>query len=313
MAHHEPATGSSGNDPREHDVSRVRARVETKPPRVSEARDALFDDADQHGPRWPVLVRRAVPVLLLLPAAISMASLDAWRSPVLDALEFAAADLVLVAPVLVLLVVLAGALAPLARASTFPLLAGGFLLLAGATGLVDTGRIVLASVPAAVGALLLGIAAARSIRRAVWLLPLLLAAGLSDARSVQGGVTRRLLDDAAAGGAATEQLSATVSVSSSVVAPIDYLVLHLPAATGTWMLGLVDVAALGLLLGLAHLYWLPTGRTIVALSVALVLTVGVGMPVPVLPMLGIAWVVVHARLVWQATRFSARRLVYLGG
>jgi hypothetical protein len=35
--------------------------------------------------------------------------------------------------------------------------------------------------------------------------------------------------------------------------------------------------------------------------------------VPVLPLLGLAWVLANARLVWRATRFSLRRLTYLGG
>jgi hypothetical protein len=161
------------------------------------------------------------------------------------------------------------------------------------------------------GAMLLGIAASRGVRRAVWALPMLLAAGVSDAQSVRIGVTGRLLDDI--GGRASEQLQPTLTIAAAQVARVDLLVAHVPAATGTWLLGLVDVVAIGLLLGLAHLFWLPLGRSAAALAIALAIAVMSGVAVPVLPLLGLAWVLANARLVWRSTRFSLRRLVYLGG
>ena len=109
------------------------------------------------------------------------------------------------------------------------------------------------------------------------------------------------------------QIEPVLVVSAASVTLLDYLVLHVPAATGMWVLGLVDVVALGLLLGLTHLFWLPVPRTAIALGAVLVATIGFGIPIPVLPMLGVAWALVHARLVWRSTRFSVRRLLYLGG
>jgi hypothetical protein len=107
--------------------------------------------------------------------------------------------------------------------------------------------------------------------------------------------------------------TAITSVDAGLVTGVDFVLLHMPVLTGMWVLGFVDVVALGLLLGLTHLFWLPLGRTALALGAALVLTAGIGGPVPVLPALGAAWVVANARLVWRATRFSLRRLMYLGG
>jgi hypothetical protein len=78
-------------------------------------------------------------------------------------------------------------------------------------------------------------------------------------------------------------------------------------------MGIVDLVAIGALLGLAHIFWLPLGRTAIALGCALVATLLAAGPVPVLPMLGAAWLLVNAKLIWRATRFSLRRLVYLGG
>jgi hypothetical protein len=178
---------------------------------------------------------------------------------------------------------------------------------------VSRGWIVAATLPAAFAAVLLGVAAARAMRRVVWTLPVLLAAGVSDAHSVDGGVTHRLLHGVATGTSHAVNVAAVLRVPTAMVTRVDLLVLHMPAATGTWLLGMVDVVALGMLLGLAHMYWLPLPRTALALGVALASTVLLGVPVPVLPLLGVAWVLMHARLVWRATRFSLRRLTYLGG
>lgn len=294
-------------------ASREQARPhEATPDEVRAARDELFTDADRHGPRWPALVRRAIPALALLPLALLAAAYEPWRAAVIAAASPELSDLVLVAPSLAALVLLAVGLAPLSRVRTEPVVGAGLLLLGLGLWLTTDGQLVASAVPAATGAALLGVAAARVMRRAVWLLPVLLAAGISDAHSVGGGVTHRLLDGSM-GAHAQEQVEPTLAVAPAQVEPVDLLVLHLPAATGTWLLGLVDVVAIGLLLGLAHLFWLPLGRTAVALAIALAATVGLGVPVPVLPMLGAAWVAVHARLVWRATRFSLRRLTYLGG
>jgi hypothetical protein len=291
----------------------VRARV--KPVHVLEARDALFDDADQHGPRWPVLVRRAAPMVLLLPLMLALSAYEPWRDVVAAVSQGTGADVLLVAPVLASIVLLAAALAPLARVRIEPLLGGGAVLLATAAWLVVQGQLVWSTIPGAVGATLLGLAAARVVRRAVWVLPLLLAAGMSDAHSVAMGVTDRLLEDGVVNGAAGTKVvvEPVLSIDPALVARIDLLVLHVPAATGTWLLGLVDVVALAMLLGLAHLYWLSVRRTALALGGALALAVALGGVVPVLPLLGVAWIAVHARLVWRATRFSLRRLTYLGG
>ncbi len=313
MTHHAPQAGSTGASRIEDDGPPVRVRARVLPPVVRAARDALFVDADRHGPRAMALILRVVPALLLVPAALLFASARPVRSWAIDAFSGAVADVVLVAPALVALVLLAAALAPLARTRVEPLLVAGLALLALGAALVERGDLVYAAVPAAYGAAVLGVAAARAVRRAVWALPLVLAAGLSDAHSVAAGVTGRLLDDGGVSSSATERLVPTMSVAPGIVERVDLLVLHVPAATGTWMLGLVDVVALGLLLGLAHLFWLPLGRTAVALGAALVAAVALDTTVPVLPLLGIAWVLVNARLVWRSTRFSLRRLTYLGG
>lgn len=275
--------------------------------------DTIFEDADRHGPRWPVLARRLVPAVAAVPTVLAVSCATWWRELVIGAVDPASADVLLVLPVLVVIVWLGAAAAPLARIRTQPLLGVALMLLGCAAWLVRDGTIVLAAVPAAWGAMLLGIAAARAIRRAVWALPLLLAAGLSDAHSVDGGVTHDLLAETSIGAGREVFVVPSLHVLPELVNTVDYLVLHLPAATGTWLLGLVDVIAIGLLLGLTHLYWLPMGRTALALGAGLALTLGAGVPVPVLPMLGIAWVVVHGRLVWRSTRFSMRRLTYLGG
>jgi hypothetical protein len=309
MAHHAPAAGPAGES-RPGDPG-PRASVRALPSAIRAQRDELFEDADRHGPRWPELLRRCVPAVLALPVALAITAWEPWRGVVIDAASPDVADLVLVAPVLLALVLLAAACAPLARVRVEPLLAGGAVLLAIGTWLVHGGQLVAATIPAMLGAMLLGIAASRGVRRAVWALPMLLAAGVSDAQSVRIGVTGRLLDDI--GGRASEQLQPTLTIAAAQVARVDLLVAHVPAATGTWLLGLVDVVAIGLLLGLAHLFWLPLGRSAAALAIALAIAVVSGVAVPVLPLLGLAWVLANARLVWRSTRFSLRRLMYLGG
>jgi hypothetical protein len=311
MAHHVPAAGPAGESRPEDEGPRASVRARVLPPQLERSCDELFEDADRHGPRWPVLVARVVPAAVLLPLALASASIEPWRRVVIDAASADVADLVLVAPALVAIVLLAAALAPLARVRVEPLLAVGALLLAIGTLLARDGALVLATAPAVSGALLLGIAASRAVRRAVWALPLLLAAGVSDAQSVRIGVTGRLLDDVGARG--SEQVHATLAVAASQVARVDLLAAHVPAATGTWLLGLVDVVGVGLLLGLAHLFWLPLGRSALALSIALAAAVAVGAAVPVLPLLGLAGVLANSRLVWRSTRISLRRLTYLGG
>lgn len=312
MTHHAPQAGSTGASRMEETAPRASVRARQLPPVVRSARDDLFTDADRHGPRAFALAMRVIPALLALPLAIGLMNVRDVRRLAIDACSGAVADVVLVAPALIALVLLAAALAPLARTRVEPLLVGGASLLGLGTWLVATGELVVGAVPAAYGAALLGVAAARAVRRAVWTLPLVLAAGLSDAHSVAAGVTGHLLDGSSSG-AAVERLEPTMRVAPELVQRVDLLVLHVPAATGTWMLGLVDVVALGLLLGLAHLFWLPLGRTAIALGAALVVAVALATTVPVLPLLGIAWVLVNARLVWRSTRFSLRRLMYLGG
>ncbi len=314
MTYHAPQAGSTGDSRMEDDAPRARACARELPPIVRAARDELFADADRHGPRAIALAMRGVPALALVPLALWLAAARPLRSWAIDAFPGSVADVVLVAPALVAFVVLAAALAPLARARVEPLVVSGLGLLALGTWLVDQGDLVVGAVPATYGAALLGVASARAVRRAVWALPLVLAAGLSDAHSVAAGVTGRLLDDGgAAAVAGAERVAPMLSVTPDVVQRVDLLVLHVPAATGTWMLGLVDIVALGMLLGLAHLFWLPLGRTALALGVALVAAVALDTTVPVLPLLGVAWVLVNARLVWRSTRFSLRRLTYLGG
>jgi hypothetical protein len=287
----------------------VRARPLPAP--LQQARDELFADADKHGPRRAALARRLLPAMVLLPAAIAATTFEPWRRWVIERGSTHVADLMLVVPVLVALVVFAAALAPLARGRIEPLLGGGLILLAVGAWLVTGGELVWAGIPSSAGAALVGVAAARAVRRAVWTLPLLLAAGVSDAQSVAFGVTGRLLDGT--GGATSVQVAATTQVPAAMVQRIDLLVLHVPVASGTWLLGLVDIVALGMLLGLAHLFWLPLGRTMVALGAALAAAVAIGGAVPVLPLLGFAWLIANAPLVWRSTRFSLRRLMYRGG
>jgi len=304
-----PDDGSIGGP----STSGASVTVRALPPRLVEQRDRLFGDADRHGPRFSALARRVLPGATLLPLVVWLATWSPWRALVQDVAPASLADAILLVPVLVALVVLAACTAPLARSATAPILAGGALLLALGAGVIHGGEFVAATVPAAYGAVLVGIAAARALRRAVWALPVLLAAGISDAHSVRGGITNDLLSGVTSDSAATERVQAVLRVPASAVAQVDYVVLHIPVATGTWVLGLVDVIALGLLLGLTHLFWQPLGRVGCALAVALVITIGAGSPVPVLPVLGIAWALANARLVWRSTRFSLRRLFYLGG
>ncbi|MCW2960386.1 MAG: hypothetical protein JWM90_773 [Thermoleophilia bacterium] len=310
MAQHAPA------DPARPEAFASGASMSERavPQQVADARDQLFRDADQHGPRAGELARRGLVASLVVPIALALAAWQPWRVFVIDLVPVAVADAALLVPVLASLVLLAALLAPLARMSFLPLIAVTIPLLAASTWLVSIGSIVLAAVPGTLGATILGLAAARALQRAVWALPVLLAAGISDTQSVRGGVTQELLDGAGVGAAVADVTSsATVRIAPDLVASIDFVVLHIPVASGTWMLGLVDVVALGLLLGLSHLFWLPVTRSAVALGVALVATHLVDTPIAVLPVLGIAWVLVNAPLVWRSTRFSVRRLMYLGG
>ncbi len=275
------------------------------------ARDALFEDADRHGPRSAALAWRIVPALIAIPIAVALATLDAIRRPMVEHLSASMGDLVLVLPFVAAVVALAAAFAPLARVRASPLIVVGASLLGVGAWLVQSGQVVAATIPSTVGALLVGVASARAIRRAVWALPLLLAAGVSDAHSVAYGVTGRLIGDDAAVGVA--HVAAVTSVPVSSIADVDLLVVHVPVLTGVWLLGLVDVVAIGLLLGLSHLFWLPLGRSAAAIFAAIVVAMAVGGAVPVLPLLGAAWLAANARLIWRSTRFSLRRLTYLGG
>lgn len=312
MAHHAPLPDHVGMFADREEAPGASASARALAPAVADARDALFRDADRHGPRAGTLVRRAVPALALTPLALWAATWEPLRRAAIAAVEPAEADLLLVAPMLLALALLATALAPLARTRVAPLVGAGACLWASGTWLVLQGEVAWASVPTAVGATLVGVAAARVVRRAVWALPLLAAAGVSDAHSVAVGVTGRLLAGTATG-AGEANVVAVTRIPPDLVQRIDLLVLHVPAATGTWLLGAIDVVAIGMLLGLAHLFWLPLGRTAAAVAVALGTAVALGGAVPVLPLLAATWLTVHARLVWRATRFSLRRLTYLGG
>lgn len=295
MAHPAPAHASLGPEPGSGD------RV---PAHVRAACDELFTDADRHGPRARELWLRLLAASILMPACILLSTLLARSAGGVP-------DVVAVAPTLVGLAGAGLLLAPLARVPAWPLFAAASACLVPASVLVAGGAVVVAAPIASAGVLLLGLAAARLLYRAVWVLPMLFVAGVSDAQSVQGGVTESLLDDSI--GAPAAAASVATSMSASAIQSIDYLVLHVPTSSGMWILGLVDVLAIGLLLGLTHLYWQPVARTALALLAALVLTVGLGTPVPVLPALGIAWALANASLVWRSTRFTLRRLTYLGG
>lgn len=313
MTQHAPLPGSSGDDRTGMPTvaSRAGVRARTMPPALQRARDELFTDADRHGPRRAALAKRVLPAAFVLPLAVLVTTIEPWRRWAIGLGSPDRANLALVLPVLVALVLLAASLAPLARGRIEPLVGCGLVLLATGAWLVQGGELVWAGIPSSIGALLIGVASARAVRRAVWALPLLLAAGVSDTHSVAFGVTDRLLGGTDA--APTMQAAATTSVPVSFVERIDLLVLHVPVANGTWLLGLVDVVALGMLLGLAHLFWLPLGRTVVALVLALAAAIVIGGAVPVLPLLGAAWLLANVGLVWRSTRFSLRRLMYLGG
>ena len=282
------------------------------PPALRAAVDALFEDAARHGPRMPALARRIAPAAASFAAVLWLAGWMPWRTVLETTMSARAADVALVGPIFAAVVVFGWALAPLVRVPTIPLVLGGGGCMGLGLLLVHDGLLVVASLPSVFGALLLGVSAARVLQRAVWIVPILAAAAISDIRSVQGGVTDRLLDDVA-GGASTQYLDPVFRIAPAALAPVDSFVLHLPAATGTWMLGLVDIVAVGMLLGLCHLQWRPEGRTAFALAGALVVTLLVSTAVPVLPVLGVAWILTNARLVWRATRFTMRRLTYLGG
>jgi hypothetical protein len=258
------------------------------------------------------LAGRVIPAFAALVVMLGASVALPWRELVIGATSPQVADLVLVVPVLVALVLLAAAMAPLARIRVEPLLGLGFALLGIGAWLARDGQLVMGVLPSSLGAVLVGVAAARMVRRAVWALPLLLAAGVSDAHSVAFGVTGSLLADGTVA-EPTVRLAATTSIPTELVQRIDLLVLHVPVATGTWLLGIVDVVAIGMLLGLAHLYWRSLPVTAAALAVVLAGVVAVAAVVPVLPVLGLAWIVANAPLVWRSTRFSLRRLTYLGG
>ncbi|MCB0879634.1 MAG: hypothetical protein KDC46_11745 [Thermoleophilia bacterium] len=311
MSRHAPLPDHVGDlgDRAAHPGVRERAL----PPQLRRACDDLFTDADRHGPRRVALMRRILPAVALLPLAFATTLVEPWRRALVDLVGVDRADVLLVLPVLLAIVIMGAAMAPLARIRTEPLLGGGLVLLAVGAWMVHDGQVAWASMPSAGGALLLGLAAARVVRRAVWALPLLLAAGVSDAHSVAFGVTDRLLDDGVQSTSGGHAVSVSTTIPVGMVERIDLLVLHVPVASGTWMLGLVDVLAIGMLLGLAHLFWLPLGRTAAALAAAVAVSVMIGGAVPVLPLLGVAWVLANARLVWRSTRFSLRRLTYLGG
>ena len=305
----EPEMGDAAGGGARPDV-RLRLVVDTA---LEEARDEFFQNADRHGPRLPDIIRRSAIASAVLPMVLSVATFTPVRAWLSGELSPRAADLALIAPSLAALLVAAAMLAPLARVSVTPLLVAATCLLVPAVWLTSTGAFIAAMLPLALAGLLIGLAGARTMRRAVWALPVLLAAGISDAQSVRGGVTHDLLGAVDGGPTSHTFTTAITSVDPGLVTGIDYLLLHLPVLSGMWVLGFVDVVAVGLLLGLTHLFWLPVGRTSVAIGLALVLTAGIGGPVPVLPALGAAWLLANARLVWRATRFSMRRLMYLGG
>lgn len=311
MAHHAPKPGSAGalgdRNPGRGEALHERALPEL----VARRRDELFEDADRHGPRATTLAWRVAPALVAMLVAVALTTAPGWRGAVIAATSDRMADLLLVLPVLVAIVALGAAIAPLARIRVEPLLGAGLVLLAAGGWLVLQGLVVLAMPVTVAGALCAGVAAARAVRRAVWALPLLLAAGVSDAQSVAFGVTDRLLEGTVEGG--TAQVAAATTIPVGMVDRLDLLVVHVPVATGTWLLGIVDVVAIGMLLGLAHLYWRSLPKTGACLAGALAAAVAIGSVVPVLPMLGVAWVVANAPLVWRSTRFSLRRLTYLGG
>jgi hypothetical protein len=313
MTHHAPQPGPAGEfgDVRVPGRS-AGARARAIPAQLAVQRDALFVDADRHGPRSGALAGRVIPAFAALVVMLGASVALPWRELVIGATSPQVADLVLVVPVLVALVLLAAAMAPLARIRVEPLLGLGFALLGIGAWLARDGQLVMGVLPSSLGAVLVGVAAARMVRRAVWALPLLLAAGVSDAHSVAFGVTGSLLADGTVA-ESTVRLAATTSIPTELVQRIDLLVLHVPVATGTWLLGIVDVVAIGMLLGLAHLYWRSLPVTAAALAVVLAGVVAVAAVVPVLPVLGLAWIVANAPLVWRSTRFSLRRLTYLGG
>jgi hypothetical protein len=283
----------------------VRARVEQ-----------LFADADQHGPRAVELVRRTIVALLVVLGAVALTASSSWRDAIYAAVGSGRVlDPLLVLPVILAMVVAGTLTAPLVRVPAVPLALVSAVLALTAVLFVGRGMLVVGTVPALLAALAAGTLAARAMRRAVWALPMLLAAGVSDARSVSNGITHALLEGAArAGGSAPHTLSAPVlRVPAAAVAQLDYVVIHVPVAHGTWLLGLVDIFAVAVLLGLTYTYWLPQRRTAVALGAVLLGAAALGTTIPMLPLLGAAWVAVHARLVWRSTRFTLRRFTYLGG
>lgn len=272
---------------------------------------ALFRDADQHGPRGGKLITRLVAPVTVLAVACALAVLPAWRTTVAGAVDGDLARIAFVVPVLAGLLLCAAVLAPLVRVGLLRLLVPAAVTASAGVLLVSDGQLLWSSVPLAGAALLVGAAAARAVRRAVWVLPLLLVAALSDAHSVAAGTTRGLLgaDRPAAAEVVAAQLPTRFPPSD--VRFIDYVVLHLPSAEGFWMVGLVDIAAISLLLGLSHMYWLPVRRAAPALGAVLAAAAASGATLPLLPLLGVAWLAVNIPLVWRSTVFSVRRALLL--
>lgn len=289
-------------------------RVESKraiPEQLRRSLDEIFMDADRHGPRLHRVTLRVAPSVALTALMLWVTMNQSWREFVVENTSQRLSDLILVAPVLAAMMILAAVCAPLVRMRALPVVLMGLALLAISSLMVYQGAVVHATVVALCGALLVGVASARIVRRAVWVLPLLLSAGLSDAHSVASGVTENLLSEVQS--TAAQPSVVTSTIDPSMISQLDYMVLHVPVATGIWMLGIVDVVAIGLMLALTHLHWRSVSLSALAITAALILAVSAGTAVPVLPVIGIAWIVTNASLVWNSTRFTVRRVTYLGG
>src|SRR5687767_268079 len=113
MAQHAPADPARPGEL--HPGASVVARA--IPPQVAAARDELFRDADQHGPRVGELARRGLAACLVVPIALALAAWQPWRVLLIDLVPVAVADAAMLVPVLAALGLLAALLAPLARMS----------------------------------------------------------------------------------------------------------------------------------------------------------------------------------------------------
>lgn len=179
--------------------------------------------------------------------------------------------------------------------------------------LVHLERPLPATFAAIAGATAAGFLVAGSVARVTWLVPLAIAGSLSDARSVAHGTTHALLQAATVRDTVDMSGVAGVRLFASPPTNLDLLVLHLPAISGPWVLGSIDVVVVALFVAATVQFRLSIIRTVIALTTALTVAAIPDHGVAVIPLLSAAYVLVHARPLVRAGSYAWRRaLVHAG-